>query len=172
MSIQHRDIPDGQRHEVKGASSAAGGAVLVADGSGNTNFQKLGVANMTGSIPTGVANIPIVTDGTGGFKAGTPIYGRFSHTFTAPSTHTITLDFASGISIVSNAVVVSETGVYAFTSNGTTYVTTPSEGISVPSLINADSNTTVLFGDGLVQLQAGVRYRTDVTDKFSLYKVA
>lgn len=39
MSIQHKDIPDAQLHEVKGAASATSGQVLVANGSGGATFQ-------------------------------------------------------------------------------------------------------------------------------------
>ena len=39
MSIQHRDIPDAQLHEVKGAASASLGQILTATGTGSATFQ-------------------------------------------------------------------------------------------------------------------------------------
>lgn len=39
MAIQHRDIPDDQLHEVKGAATAASGQIPVATGTGTTVFQ-------------------------------------------------------------------------------------------------------------------------------------
>lgn len=42
MTIQHRDIPDAQRHEPKGASTATNGQVWVANGSGGGAFATLG----------------------------------------------------------------------------------------------------------------------------------
>ncbi len=42
MTIQHRDIPDSQRHEPKGASTATAGQVWVANGSGGGAFTTLG----------------------------------------------------------------------------------------------------------------------------------
>lgn len=39
MTVQHRDIPDAQLHEVKGAASASLGQLLVATGTGAAVFQ-------------------------------------------------------------------------------------------------------------------------------------
>lgn len=41
--MEHKDIPDAQRHEVKGASTAADGQVLVSNGDGTTSFAYLDV---------------------------------------------------------------------------------------------------------------------------------
>lgn len=38
MTIQHKDAPDGKRHEPKGASTAASGTVYVSDGAGSGNW--------------------------------------------------------------------------------------------------------------------------------------
>lgn len=39
MPLQHRDIPDAQLHEAKGAASASSGQLLTATGSGTATFQ-------------------------------------------------------------------------------------------------------------------------------------
>lgn len=39
MTIQHRDIPDSQLHETKGAASALAGQILTATGAGTATFQ-------------------------------------------------------------------------------------------------------------------------------------
>lgn len=39
MPVQHRDIPDAQLHEAKGAASASAGQLLTATGSGTATFQ-------------------------------------------------------------------------------------------------------------------------------------
>lgn len=39
--MEHKDIVDAQRHEAKGASTAAAGQVLVANGDGTTSFEFL-----------------------------------------------------------------------------------------------------------------------------------
>jgi len=39
MAIQHKDIPDAQLHEAKGAASASAGQLLTATGSGTATFQ-------------------------------------------------------------------------------------------------------------------------------------
>lgn len=42
MAIEHRDIPDGERHEPKGASTALAGYSLVANGDGTTTWAPAG----------------------------------------------------------------------------------------------------------------------------------
>lgn len=42
MPVQHRDIPDAQLHEAKGAASASAGQLLTATGSGTATFQTPG----------------------------------------------------------------------------------------------------------------------------------
>ena len=39
MGIEHRDIPDGERHEPKGASNAPANYIIVSDGLGGTTWQ-------------------------------------------------------------------------------------------------------------------------------------
>jgi hypothetical protein len=39
MTVQHRDIPDAQLHQVKGAAAASAGQILVATGTGSATFQ-------------------------------------------------------------------------------------------------------------------------------------
>lgn len=40
MATEHRVIPDAERHEVKGASTATNNQVLVSDGDGTTSFRQ------------------------------------------------------------------------------------------------------------------------------------
>lgn len=68
-TVQHRDIPDSEQHEPRGASTAQNGTVYVADGSGAGNFIKIPLAALQGTIPDG-ARVPLVTDGSGGVTAG------------------------------------------------------------------------------------------------------
>lgn len=44
MTIQHKDIPDAQRHEPKGISTASSGEVYVADGAGAGTWKKAPVS--------------------------------------------------------------------------------------------------------------------------------
>lgn len=77
--MQHKDIVDSERHELKGASTALVGSVPVADGGGGTAFQKVGTASLAGSIPSAIPSLIIATDGAGGFKSLQPrAYGSFS----------------------------------------------------------------------------------------------
>ena len=67
-SIQHKDIPEIQLHEPKGASLALAGSVYVSNGSGTGSWRRTGVDTLKGlSGDSGVAGRKIVTDGSDGF---------------------------------------------------------------------------------------------------------
>lgn len=177
MTIQHKDIPDSERHELKGASTAIVGSVPVATGSGGTTFQKLSVGNFTGAIPTGVPDLVLATSGDGGFKALSPAYGQFNQVNTiSPVTVTVTSSLISGgLLIDAQAVRVPTSGVYFYTTGTVEYVPAGESSpisIYIPKLINA-SNSNVIFAgmSGLVNLDSSVRYRLDGSGVFTLWRV-
>lgn len=47
MSIQHKDISDGDRHEVKGASTAVNKTVCMSNGDGTTSFSSVSYNDLT-----------------------------------------------------------------------------------------------------------------------------
>lgn len=61
-NIQHRDIPDAQRHEPKGASTAAAGTAYVSNGAGSGAWA---TADALGSGAAGAGAL-LVADGSGG----------------------------------------------------------------------------------------------------------
>lgn len=66
--IQHKDIPDSQRHEPKGVSTASSNQVYVADGSGSGSWKKVDSQAIKGlGGDGGVAGKIILTDGSEGF---------------------------------------------------------------------------------------------------------
>lgn len=77
MAIQHRDIPDSERHEVKGASTAASNLFLAANGDGSTSFKRIPVQALEGTVDASVAGRHIVTDGSGGMISVDAAYARF-----------------------------------------------------------------------------------------------
>lgn len=177
MTIQHKDIPDSERHELKGASTAIVGSVPVSNGSGGTTFQKLSVNNFTGAIPTGVPDLVLATSGDGGFKTLSPAYGQFTQTQTTfPVTVTVTSSLISGGMLIdAQAVRVPTSGVYFFTTGTIKYVpageSTPIS-IYTPKLINASSNSVIFSGtSGLVSLDSSIRYRLEGNGVFTLWRV-
>lgn len=78
MAIQHRDIPDNERHEVKGASTAAPNTVLVANGDGSTSFKRVTVNELEGVVDASIAGRHLVTDGVGGLQSLDASYARFN----------------------------------------------------------------------------------------------
>lgn len=80
MAIQHRDIPDTERHEVKGASTASPHTVLVSNGDGTTTFKRISVQSLEGTVDASVAGRHLVTDGAGGIQSTDAAYARFNMT--------------------------------------------------------------------------------------------
>lgn len=75
MAIQHRNIPDSEIHEPKGAAGAVQGTLYVADGGGSGSFRKIGQESLLGSTGGYPAGYTFVSDGAGGFsvKAGSTV---------------------------------------------------------------------------------------------------
>lgn len=128
--MQHKDIPDGERHELKGASTALLGSVPVANGGGGTSFQKIGTASLSGSIPSNIPDLAIATDGSGAFKAVQPrAYGSYRFTSGVadvpnPSTPSLPktryagqtdISNSVGLSCVNGVLNVNTSGYYMFT---------------------------------------------------------
>lgn len=176
MPIQHRNIPDNQLHEIKGAASAIPGSVPVADGTGRTRFEKLGVKNFTGSIPEGVPNLTLVTDGQGGFKTSNGIYGTFRRTRLPgfPIRYRVdALITPNGLYTIHNedSVYPTETGFYLFVADP--YYNNGDEGIEfIHTELRRIGDNLVLGNSGRIfQLNAGVAYTVNTTEAFSLLKV-
>ena len=69
-NIQHKDIPDSQRHEPKGIDSAAQHQVYIANGVGSGSWSKVGSLNLHNlGSDGGVAGKIILTDGANGFNS-------------------------------------------------------------------------------------------------------
>lgn len=62
MSTQHSAIADGDRHEVKGASSATANTVCTSNGDGTTKFAVYDYSNLSGKPTLGTASSSSTTD--------------------------------------------------------------------------------------------------------------
>lgn len=70
MAIEHKDIPDPQRHEPKGISAAVSGSVYVANGAGSGQWRKRFVDDPTfaeidspSSIKSLTSTVDVIVDG-------------------------------------------------------------------------------------------------------------
>lgn len=74
---QHVDIADPDIHEPKGVSTALANTAYVANGSGSGVWKKIGSTILQGLTgDAGVANLKVLTDGSGGFRTVTDsVYG-------------------------------------------------------------------------------------------------
>lgn len=163
MTIQHRDLPNSELHEVKGASSASAGSVLVSNGVGGTVFSKLGVNNFTGSVPDSVPDLVLSTDGEGGFKVRQQALGLFRVQGFTTGPQVVTEATPIGFYLVDGGFKVSQTGYYLFLFNDSVAVVNP-----VP-----DTYTTIpaapliknQFGNAVFQGISGAVY-LNMTDTF------
>lgn len=178
MAIQHRVIQNAELHEVKGAATAITGTVLTANGTGGTFFDRIGVEQLEGSLPTSVADLQVVTDGAGGFKVSEGYYGQFTTTLVGTPTPVFTTvaDFTpKGMYVNGDGVSVINTGLYQINFNTAFFVDQPPElpiEYSEPYLVNSGTNTTVWLGSsGILTLTAGVIYRPNRPNKFSIIGV-
>lgn len=68
--IQHKDIPDAQRHEPKGVSTASQHQTYIADGSGSGSWKKVDSLSIQGlGNDVGAAGKLLLTDGANGFSS-------------------------------------------------------------------------------------------------------
>lgn len=108
MPIQHKNIPDAERHEVKGASTATVGQVLSSNGSGGTTFvNPSSLVNITlSSILESVSNAsqaPASTDtplqinfGAGGANSDVSIAAGGTVTFLTSGVFAVTFNLNLG----------------------------------------------------------------------------
>jgi hypothetical protein len=93
--IQHSAIPDGQRHEPKGVSTATANQVYVANGSASGSWAKISPQTLSGVSTNGTAGQFVAVTGTGNFvlasaPSGSIYFYNIStpYTLTYPSTFT------------------------------------------------------------------------------------
>jgi hypothetical protein len=66
-NIQHSAIPDGQRHEPKGISTATNKQVYIANGSASGAWSKIGPISLSGVTTNGTVGQFVAVDGAGNF---------------------------------------------------------------------------------------------------------
>lgn len=171
MTIQHKDIPDNQRHEPKGASAAGLGTSYISNGSGSGTWKKVGFDNLSGIYAYGAMTItgnstPFVTTAVADTTLHTPSQFQLFSGTGAPLTGEMLRD----ISFTTNRLTVAYTGVYEiktyfniqqfpsntakvglrFLINGTTY---SSRGPIVKA--EAPTSAAVVNAHGFISLTAG-----------------
>jgi len=140
MTIEHKDIPDTDRHEPKGVSIAVANSVYVANGAAAGIWKKIGSPQLQGiSGDSGEAGKSIVSDGADGFTfKKEAIYGTmaitnnavtYSMTAVADTTFNTASQFTlltgssfpwasenlQDITFSTNRLTVNTAGIYQFT---------------------------------------------------------
>lgn len=108
MAIQHRNIPDAERHEVKGASSATAGQVLKSNGGGTTSFvnpntlanislsSNLELSSLVTQNPVSVDTPIQVNFGTGSSNADVNVNNDGTITFLTAGVFFVTFNLSFG----------------------------------------------------------------------------
>lgn len=74
-NIEHKDIPDANRHEPKGAGTAILNSVYSSNGAGSGVWQKVENTNLEGVSSNAAAGYFLLADGTGGFTFAPAAHG-------------------------------------------------------------------------------------------------
>lgn len=165
--MDHKSIPDSERHELKGASSAQSGQVPVSNGDGTTTFKTLDLTNLTGSVPAGVAGLHLVTDGLGGLAVTRPSYARFTITVDAGGIPTAIVKNFSSDDFVEDGV-----GAFSTSVGGVYLVTTEDPTTPYPQLKDVATGVAAFNGlTGLVNITADAEYTLTTSGSISLTKV-
>lgn len=165
MAIIHKNLPDNQLHEPKGAASATVNTAYFSNGTGSGTWKKVPSAGLSGlSGDSSIADRYVVTDGIGGFKLlhpySTGVMGitnnstAFSVTASADATLQSTTDYVlfSGlgapwaseilddVSFTTNRLIVTYPGLYEikFWANISTY---PSNTAAVGARFRVNATT-------------------------------
>lgn len=115
MTIQHVDIPDAERHELKGASTASSKQVPISNGDGTTSFGFINFDNIVGTPSfsvnyveelvafstvdqnTGGVGVPTkITFGSGVTEDNVEVDSSGVIKFNTPSTYTMKFTLAAG----------------------------------------------------------------------------
>ena len=137
---------------------------------------------MTGSIPTGVADVQVVTDGLGGFKAASTVYAYMNRVPTGyPPTVTLTdLITPQGVFINGTNFQVQATGVYQIILNSVVHfeplptgsATPPTLGYTPINLYRRDLGSIVGTGGSIiVNLISGIDYGVDQDATITVVKL-
>lgn len=148
MSIQHKDIPDGKRHEPKGASTAAANTVYVANGSGSGNWINQNALIKNGNFVTLNVTIPDVST-AGSYFIANPILGKISKIYVvldnaiSAANATVTAEI-NGVAVTGSSVTVAYSGsaagsVFSSTPSGANTVNT---GGAIEIITDGGSTTT------------------------------
>lgn len=175
MAIQHRQIPDSELHEPKGADAAIAGSLLKATGTGSTSFDFIEVGQLKGAVAN-VENRLLVIGPTGTFKSITVPYASFTSSETGGVTTTTKQLGTDSLYVSGIGFKVTDPGVYQISFASPTFLvgdgdTEPYE-LTRPTLRNVTTGLVVFSGAaGLVELNVTDTYVSGQANSYSLVKV-
>lgn len=111
-NIEHKNIVDAERHEPKGASTAASNTVYSSDGAGSGTWQKVKNTNLNGVSATGTTGYFLLSDGADGFVFAPAAHGSiYFSNFGTPYTLAATTSYqkvAPTTTVGGGSIVITE----------------------------------------------------------------
>lgn len=139
MSIQHKDAPDGERHEPKGVSTAASGEIYVANGSGSGTWTNQKASIKNANFVTLFAEFDDISTADSIFIPN-PIAGTISK---------ILVTLKNGIT-VANAVVTAEINGVAVT--GSSITITQAGSTAGSTFTSSPTGTNTVGANGNIEI--------------------
>lgn len=147
MTVQHKDIPDAQRHEPKGASTATTGQALFSSGAGATEFRQIDFADIGGTPTFSLSSVLELES-----------YSIVNQTTTSNTEKTV----AYGAAAATDNVDLTVDGVVTFLTAGTYFITVDlsaglisgsgGSGVFIKEVVNGSLSGRVLRTKAQVQL--------------------
>lgn len=160
MAIQHKDAPDGQRHEPKGISTAASGQLYVADGLGSGSWTNpiTDIKNRN-LMPLTVSIVDISTAGS--YFVANPVIGKIYKAFVClnnavTTANTIVSFKINGVAVTGGNITVD----FATSGNGVVFSSVPSGANTVAT---GGSIEVITDGGSDTSCRAMVTLLMDVT---------
>lgn len=149
MTVQHKDIPDAQRHEPKGASTATAGQALFSSGAGATEFRQIDFTDIGGTPTFSLSSVLEIESSS-----------IVNQTTTANTEATV----AFGAAVATDNVDLTVGGVLTFLTAGTYFITVDlaaalisgsgGSGVFIKEVLNGSLSGRVLRTKSPIQLTA------------------
>lgn len=132
MSIEHKNIPDSELHEPKGAASATSGQVPVSDGAGGTSWALPQIQGQS----TAASGTSPVSDGAGGVSWTAGVTAEWGAAFFKDSSANVT------VSVVDTYYIIDH-GTWSSVSGGTIPFTTNKFTIGTTGIYRIHANASL-----------------------------
>lgn len=175
MAVQHRNLPDSELHEPKGAATAVTNTMYISDGSGSGTWKRVPSTGLQGINDGSTNNRRVVTDGGGGFKLiPDGVFGQVAYNAGSAVRHNLA---PYGVVTAQNVTPVAGyrfrviySGYYRLTFTGNVIQTDPEVPLNYNGFLTYDG-TTKLGKQATSDVVATMEYIGFLTSSTEVYPV-